>query len=72
MDSGQNPSTLWRQLHYLSVPLIVIAGIHSLLIGTDIDHPIVAIVGLVLAAELLLLFVLRVRYGRRSLATTET
>ena len=64
---GHIPNVLWRRLHYVSAPLIVLAGLHGVLIGTDIGNPIVAILGLVLSAEIILVLGLRVRFGRRVL-----
>ena len=59
---------LWRRLHLLSAPLVVLVPVHGWLVGTDADNPIVVIVSLVLIAEILMILALRVRYGRRPLA----
>jgi DMSO/TMAO reductase YedYZ heme-binding membrane subunit len=56
---------LWRYLHMLSAPLLVLAGLHGWLMGTDVNNPIVIVVGLVLTAEIVVILALRVRYGRR-------
>lgn len=58
---------LWRLLHLLSAPLVVLVLVHGWLVGTDADNPIVVIVGLVLVAEIVVILGLRVRYGRRPL-----
>ncbi|HSK91026.1 MAG TPA: ferric reductase-like transmembrane domain-containing protein [Euzebyales bacterium] len=67
------PATLWRRVHYLSLPLFALATVHTLTAGTDAAHPLVLVlVGGVTAAVLLLLafrspwgFILRRRAGRR-------
>jgi len=61
------PLPLWRRLHWLSAPLFVIVSLHGWLVGTDSDHPLAAIVALILIAEIALIFGLRLRYGRRAL-----
>lgn len=58
---------LWRALHLLSAPLVVVVVVHGWMVGTDADNPVVVIVTLVLLAELLLIAILRVRFGRRPL-----
>ncbi|MFQ5556452.1 MAG: ferric reductase-like transmembrane domain-containing protein [Acidimicrobiales bacterium] len=55
---------VWRSIHWLSAPLFVVVSAHGLLAGTDVPNPVVTGVGLVLAAEVLLVFVLRVGGGR--------
>lgn len=59
------PLDLWRRLHWLSAPLIGLASAHGWLIGTDVGHPLVAVVAIVVAAEVVLITALRVRHGRR-------
>jgi methionine sulfoxide reductase heme-binding subunit len=66
---GRLRAAWWRGLHLLSAPLLVLAGVHGWLIGTDIGNPLVATVAIVLGAEILLVLALRVRFGRRSLPT---
>lgn len=48
----------WRRIHYLSVPLFVLATAHLLLAGTDADHPLVLLTvgGLTATIALLLWF----------------
>ncbi|MEM7140146.1 MAG: ferric reductase-like transmembrane domain-containing protein [Actinomycetota bacterium] len=58
---------LWRRAHLLSAPLVILATLHGWMIGTDLGNPIVIVVGLVLAAEILVITALRLRYGRREL-----
>ncbi|MDW3219178.1 MAG: ferric reductase-like transmembrane domain-containing protein [Acidimicrobiales bacterium] len=58
---------LWRLLHLLSAPLLILVLVHGWLVGTDADNPIVVIVSLVLLAEIAVIFAVRVRYGRRPL-----
>lgn len=55
----------WRVAHMLSAPLVVAATTHGVLIGTDLSNPLVAMIGLVLGAELVLVLGLRVTGGRR-------
>lgn len=57
----------WRRLHLGAVPLVVVATVHGILAGTDATHPVVMVLGVVLAAEVLLLAgvrLFRVRPGR--------
>jgi len=61
------PLVIWRRLHWLSAPLFVLASLHGWLVGTDSDHPVAAVVALVLIAEIALILALRLRYGRRPL-----
>lgn len=53
------PLRLWRAVHWLSGPLVVLATIHGLWIGTDADHPLVIVVGLVVVVELVLVVAVR-------------
>jgi len=62
----------WRGLHLLSTPLFVTAGLHGWLIGTDIGNPLVATVAIVVMAEIFLVLVLRVRFGRRPLPSRDS
>ena len=64
---GRLPLGLWRRVHWLSGPLFVLAGVHGWLVGTDVGHPVVAVVAIVLLAEVTLIVTLRLRYGRRPL-----
>ncbi len=59
------PIDVWRRLHWLSAPLIGLASAHGWLVGTDVGHPLVSVVVIVLAAEVVLIAALRIRYGRR-------
>lgn len=59
------PAPLWRRLHLLSVPLLLAVSVHALMIGTDVQHPVVVVVALVIAAEIGLVALLRMRHGRR-------
>ncbi len=59
------PTRVWRPLHLLSAVMVGLATAHGVTMGTDLTNPVVAIVGLVLAAEVILLLVLRVTGGRR-------
>jgi len=49
------PARWWRRVHYLSVPLFVLATVHLLLAGTDADHPLVLLMVGGLSATVLLL-----------------
>jgi DMSO/TMAO reductase YedYZ heme-binding membrane subunit len=62
------PLELWRRVHWLSGPLFLLASLHGWLVGTDADHPVAAVIALVLLAEVGLIAGLRLRYGRRPLA----
>ena len=62
----------WRAMHMLSGPLVIMATLHGIMIGTDMGNPIVITVGMVLAAEVILVLVLRVRGGRRSVTVPST
>jgi DMSO/TMAO reductase YedYZ heme-binding membrane subunit len=57
------PRTVWRRIHYLSVPVLLLAGIHTFTAGTDARNPIVAMLlgGATAATVLLLAFRLPVR-----------
>lgn len=61
---GRLGDRLWRRLHLGTVPLVVLASLHGALAGTDATHPLVLVLGAVLAAELLLLAGIRVVRGR--------
>ena len=62
----------WRAMHMLSGPLVIMATLHGIMIGTDMGNPVVITVGMVLAAEVILVLVLRVRGGRRSVSVPST
>ena len=62
----------WRAMHMLSGPLVIMATLHGIMIGTDMGNPVVITVGMVLAAEVILVLVLRVRGGRRSVTVPST
>ena len=62
----------WRVMHMLSGPLVILATLHGIMIGTDMDNPVVITLGLVLGAEVILVLVLRVRGGRRSVSVSST
>jgi predicted ferric reductase len=66
------PLRVWRSLHVLSGILVVLATLHGVMIGTDLGHPVVVVVGLVLAAEVLLVLGLRVSGGRRPVPLAPT
>ena len=57
------PMGLWRAVHWLSPPLLVFVSVHAVTVGTDVSNPYVAVPGIVIAAELVLLG--GVRIGRR-------
>ena len=69
---GLLPQRVWRTLHMLSGPLVIMATLHAIMIGTDMGNPVVITVGMVLAAEVILVLVLRVRGGRRSVTVPST
>ena len=52
------PRALWRRVHYLSVPVLLLASIHTFTAGTDARNPVVAMLlgGAVAATVLLLAF----------------
>jgi len=56
----------------LSGPLVIMATLHAIMIGTDMGNPVVITVGMVLAAEVILVLVLRVCGGRRSVSAPST
>ena len=62
----------WRAMHMLSGPLVIMATLHGIMIGTDMGNPVVITVGLVLAAEVILVLVLRACGGRRSVSVPST
>lgn len=66
------PLRVWRSLHLLSAPLVILATLHGVMIGTDLGHPVVIVVGLILAAEVILILVLRVAGGRRPVPLAST
>jgi DMSO/TMAO reductase YedYZ heme-binding membrane subunit len=50
------PRVLWRRIHYLSMPLLLLASIHTLTAGSDVRNPLVAmLVGGALATTALLI-----------------
>jgi DMSO/TMAO reductase YedYZ heme-binding membrane subunit len=50
------PRALWRRIHYLSVPVLLLATIHTFTAGTDARNPIVAmLLGGAIATTVLLL-----------------
>jgi DMSO/TMAO reductase YedYZ heme-binding membrane subunit len=50
------PRPLWRRIHYLSMPLLLLASIHTLTAGSDVRNPLVAmLVGGALATTALLI-----------------
>ncbi|MEM7272411.1 MAG: ferric reductase-like transmembrane domain-containing protein [Actinomycetota bacterium] len=55
------PQTLWRRVHYLSVPAFVLATVHLLMAGEDATNPIVLIVLGVLVGMTVLLLGFRLR-----------
>jgi predicted ferric reductase len=69
---GRLQRRTWRTMHMLSGPLVIMATLHGIMIGTDMGNPVVITVGLVLAAEVTLVLVLRVRGGRRSVSALST
>ena len=62
----------WRAMHMLSGPLVIMATLHGIMIGTDMGNPVVITVGMVLAAEVILVLVLRACGGRRSVSVPST
>lgn len=62
---GLMPWRWWRRLHLLSFPLFVLACAHTVLAGSDTDHPL--FIGLSAAAGVVMLALLLVRLlpGRR-------
>jgi predicted ferric reductase len=52
------PRTLWRRVHYLSLPVLVLATVHTYMAGSDIRNPAVAMLigGTVATTALLLAF----------------
>ena len=65
---GRIPRRVWRAVHWLSAPLFIVASIHGLMVGTDTGSPWVAVIGIVLTAEVVLVFSLHLG-GRRRMAT---
>ena len=53
----------WRRVHYLSLPLFVLATVHLLTAGADAGHPAVLLLVGALSAVVLLLLILRVVPG---------
>ena len=53
----------WRRVHYLSLPLFVLATVHLLTAGADAGHPVVLLTVGALSAVVVLLLILRVLPG---------
>lgn len=66
------PRRAWRTLHMLSGPLVIMATLHAIMIGTDMGNPVVIMVGMVLATEVILVLVLRACLGRRPASVPST
>lgn len=61
---GRMPAGLWRAVHWLSPPLLVVVSIHAVTVGTDVSNPYVAVPAIVIAAELVLLGAVRLGHRR--------
>jgi DMSO/TMAO reductase YedYZ heme-binding membrane subunit len=60
------PLRVWRQVHYLSFPLFVLATVHALSAGTDRTNPAMQLGVLSVCALVALLAVLRAKPARRA------
>ncbi len=66
------PLRVWRSLHLLSAPLVILVTLHGVMIGTDLGHPVVVVAGLIIAAEVILVLALRISGGRRPVPLAST
>lgn len=57
------PRTLWRRIHYLSMPLLLLATIHTLTSGSDARNPAVLMLIGGAAAATVLLLAFRIPWG---------
>jgi sulfoxide reductase heme-binding subunit YedZ len=55
---------LWRTIHYLSFPTYMLAFVHGVLLGPDTRYPEILFMYVVTAGMVIILFVLRMTYGK--------
>ena len=57
------PRALWRRIHYLSLPLLLLATVHTLTAGSDARNPAVLMLIGGVAAAVVLLLALRIPWA---------